>query len=67
MLGNPCWIWNELAKRAYHDGCDYYFQLNDDIVFHHNVHTMTWPDQFTAALASNNPPYLGKILDVFGF
>jgi len=31
--GKPVWVWNELANIAYHDGCDYLFQVNDDMRF----------------------------------
>lgn len=29
----PCWVWNALADIAYHDGANYFYQLNDDIKF----------------------------------
>lgn len=31
--GKPVWVWNELANMAYYDGCDYLFQVNDDMRF----------------------------------
>ncbi|KAL7573557.1 hypothetical protein ACA910_008695 [Epithemia clementina (nom. ined.)] len=31
--GAPCWIWNNLALMAYENGCDYFYQLNDDVKF----------------------------------
>jgi len=33
MTGAPVWVWNALADLAYHDGMDYFYQLNDDIRF----------------------------------
>jgi hypothetical protein len=29
--GAPAWFWNGLFDEAYHDGCQYAYQLNDDI------------------------------------
>ena len=29
--GAPAWFWNGLFKEGYEDGCDYFYQLNDDI------------------------------------
>jgi len=29
--GAPAWFWNGLFERALEDGCDYSYQLNDDI------------------------------------
>lgn len=31
--GKPSWVWNQLANIAYHDGCEYLFQVNDDMRF----------------------------------
>lgn len=33
VKGAPSWIWNLLLTEAYHDGCEYFYQLNDDIHF----------------------------------
>ena len=30
---NPCYVWNSLAARAVQDGCEYLYQLGDDISF----------------------------------
>lgn len=34
--GNVVAMWNMLFKKAYDDGCDYFFQTGDDIVFYQN-------------------------------
>lgn len=31
--GHVCWLWRDLARRAYLDKCDYYLLVGDDIVF----------------------------------
>ena len=37
MKGAPCWIWNELASRAYQDGNDYLYQSKDLSKFWRNL------------------------------
>ena len=64
MKGAPCWVWNELAKRAYADGCDYFFQLNDDIAFVHNNYVLNWPDLLIDALQKHSIPNLGMTADL---
>lgn len=29
---NPCFVWNEMFRRAYDDGCDYFLQTGDDVI-----------------------------------
>jgi len=47
--GAPCWVWNWLFKRACETGCDYFFQLNDDI----ELATPGWAHRFVGALRDN--------------
>jgi hypothetical protein len=49
MKGSPCWIWNVLAQRAFHDGIDYFYQVNDDLEFK----TKGWTEIFITSLLSN--------------
>lgn len=44
------YIWNLLFTAAIHDGCDYYYQLNDDVAFKGEA----WTTAFTQTLASTN-------------
>lgn len=43
-------MWNVLYKKAYDDGCDYFYQCGDDIVFT----TKHWVKDSIAALRKNN-------------
>lgn len=45
----PARVWNILLKEAYEDGCDYMFQLADDVV----LETSGWTEQFVDRLRSN--------------
>jgi len=45
----PARAWNELFKVAYHAGCDYFFQVGDDIT----IQTPGWTERFIAALESH--------------
>ncbi|KAL7564643.1 hypothetical protein ACA910_009331 [Epithemia clementina (nom. ined.)] len=47
--GAPCWIWNNLALMAYENGCDYFYQLNDDAKFLSN----NWAPLLIAPLEQN--------------
>ena len=47
---SPCLIWNNLYKQAYMDGCDYFYQLGDDILFISNG----WTDIFIDALKNSS-------------
>lgn len=46
---SPAYVWNILFKRAYNDGCDYFYQLGDDI----ELITAGWSSVFVEALAKN--------------
>ena len=50
MRGSPCWIWNLLAKTAFFDGADYFYQVNDDL----RLATPCWARVFVRRL-ENNP------------
>lgn len=45
----PARIWNILYKEAYEDGCEYMFQLGDDVV----LQTPGWTERFIEKLRSN--------------
>lgn len=45
----PAHAWNVLFQRAYDDGCDYFFQLADDVV----LETPGWTEQYIAKLQEN--------------
>lgn len=45
----PARIWNILCKEAYEDGCDYMFQLADDVF----IETSGWTERFVETLQSN--------------
>ncbi len=47
--GAPCWVWNRLLERACAAGCDYFYQLNDDI----RLDTPGWADEFVSTLRDN--------------
>jgi hypothetical protein len=50
------WAVNYLAERAYHEGADYFYRINDDTVLKPNK----WSSAFVAELASMRPiPGLG--------
>ena len=46
----PARAWNRLFQRAYEDGCEYFFQLADDVV----LETPGWTERFIAKLRENN-------------
>lgn len=50
---------SELIQHAYDDGCDYFYQINDDSI----INTRGWAETFTRTLR-NNP--LGKNVGVTG-
>jgi hypothetical protein len=62
---SPVFIWNEVFKMAYIDGCDYFYQLGDDILFISNGWALRFINTFNAtfidgigligALDLNNP------------
>lgn len=54
MRGAPCWIWSQLFNRSCAGGCDYYYQLNDDI----KLLSPGWAAEFSSTLATN--PYLSN-------
>lgn len=45
-IKSPCLIWNNLYKLAYTKGCNYFYQLGDDILFI----TSGWTEVFIEAL-----------------
>lgn len=49
--GNVVAMWNMLFKKAYDDGCDYFFQTGDDIVFYQKDWLRTCLKQI---IANNN-------------
>jgi len=56
LRGNPCAIWSSLFPQACAEGCEYYYQLNDDV----QLVTKGWAEEFTSTLASNSyVPNLG--------
>jgi hypothetical protein len=46
----PARAWNRLFRRAYDDGCDYFFQLADDVV----LETPGWTERFLTKLQENS-------------
>jgi hypothetical protein len=79
--GKPVWVWNELCRAAHRDGCDYFYQIGDDVV----MLSKDWATRFVnmlddrdglgvAAPLDLNNPYLNtqsfvsrRHFDVFGF
>lgn len=57
MKGAPARLWSGIAQHAYADGCDYMYQLNDDL----ELITPGWTTAFVKTL-QHNPvhPDLGK-------
>jgi hypothetical protein len=54
----PCAVWNALFRRAYDDGCAFFYQLGDDVA----LETPEWARDFPAALLLNPVcPGLGVI------
>jgi hypothetical protein len=45
----PCAVWNALFRRAYDDGCDFFYQVGDDV----ELETREWACDFPAALLLN--------------
>lgn len=45
----PARVWNVLCKKAYDDGCEYMFQLADDII----LETSGWTERYIEKLQSN--------------
>ena len=50
MKGAPCHVWSALQQQACASGCEYFFQLNDDI----ELVTPGWADEFVGALQENS-------------
>jgi len=50
--GAPCHVWSELLSRACRAGCEYFYQLNDDI----QLVSHGWAEELTETLRAN--PYL---------
>ena len=48
--GHVTKMWNVLFKKAYEDGCDYFYQCGDDIIFH----TKGWVNDCIVKLKTNN-------------
>ena len=55
----PSFVVSALIKDAYDDGCDYFYQINDDTL----INAFGWAEGFTAELR-NNP--LGRNVGVTG-
>lgn len=49
LIKHPARIWTGLANMGYHEGCDYFYQVNDDL----NFITRNWTDRFISILTSN--------------
>ena len=59
MKNAPAWVWSSLALQAFHDGCDYFYQVNDDLMFV----TPGWSTLFVSKLQSSTVyPNLGMLL-----
>ncbi|MFH1666484.1 MAG: glycosyltransferase [Elusimicrobiota bacterium] len=46
----PAYVWNILFKDAFDDGCDYFYQMGDDIL----LLTPGWSERFVDVLKNNN-------------
>lgn len=55
----PSYVVSALMQDAYDDGCDYFYQINDDTL----IKTVGWAEVFTRELR-NNP--LGRNVGVTG-
>ena len=53
--GAPCWVWSSLFSTSCAGGCEYFFQLNDDI----RLVSEGWAEELVGTLASN--PYLPNL------
>lgn len=49
MRGNPCAVWSALFAAACAAGCDYFYQLNDDL----RLVTRGWASELVATLSAN--------------
>jgi hypothetical protein len=49
MQHAPVWVWNALFRQAFADGCDFFYQVGDDVV----LETPGWARDFAAALLLN--------------
>ncbi|KAL1500163.1 hypothetical protein AB1Y20_012833 [Prymnesium parvum] len=49
MRGAPCWVWSALFNRSCAGGCEYFYQLNDDI----RLLSPGWAEEFVRTLRSN--------------
>lgn len=57
MAQDPVYIWNHLFRQAYLDGCEYLFQLVDDIT----LRTKGWSEAYARSLAGHSPPNYGVV------
>jgi len=57
VSGDNVYLWNHLMAQAYADGCDYFYQLCDDIQFY----TPGWSEGYVNYLKSRDPPNFGMI------
>jgi len=57
VAGDNVYIWNHLMMQGYVDGCDYLFQLCDDVT----LSTPGWSEAYVNFLQSNDPPNVGMI------
>ncbi len=55
--GSPCAAWNRLFATAYEDGCDYFYQLSDDVC----LQTQGWSDDFVADLEGRDLACTGPV------
>lgn len=55
----PSYVVSALIKQAYDDGCDYFYQINDDTV----INSPGWAETFTRILQTNP---LGRNVGVTG-
>jgi len=79
--GNVVGYWNMLFKKAYDDGCDYFVQSGDDIVYHNRhwlnicIHHLNLCNGYgvSTPIDINNPKLMTqsvvsrKHMDIFGF
>jgi hypothetical protein len=53
--GAPCFVWSSLFNRSCGGGCDYYYQINDDI----RLSTRGWATELVSTLRAN--PYVPNL------
>lgn len=46
----PAWAWNQLMARAYEDGCEYFFQIGEDVI----LECAGWTEAFLSQLQAWN-------------